>query len=72
MVNDVLGWLDYSAFAEAALVLFLLVFAGVSFAMMKMTREWSGRCAAIPLSDCESNCDAMTVCEAMAHVEQTR
>lgn len=53
MVKDVLSWLDYSVFAESALVLFLIVFASVAIAMAKMTREWSGRCAAIPLSEGE-------------------
>lgn len=57
MVKDILSWLDYSVFAESALVLFLMVFAGVSFAMAKMTREWSGRCAAIPLSEGEPALD---------------
>lgn len=55
MVSDVLSWLDFTIFAEAALVLFVLVFAGVSVAMAKMTPEWSGRCAGIPLSECESS-----------------
>ena len=51
MVNDVLAALDYSAFAEAALVLFAAVFGGVSICMAKMTREWSRDCAAIPLNE---------------------
>ena len=51
MVKDVLCALDYSAYAEAALVLFGAVFGAVSFCMAKMTRDWSRACAAIPLDD---------------------
>lgn len=69
MVNDVLGWLDYSAYAEVALLLFVIVFAGVSFAMAKMAPAWSGRCAAIPLSD-ESTGSVATSGEAASRLER--
>jgi hypothetical protein len=51
VVKDVLCALDYSVYAEAALVLFGAVFGGVSFCMANMTRGWSRTCAAIPLDD---------------------
>lgn len=54
MVRDVLCALDYSAYAEAALVLFVAVFGGVAACMAKMTREWGRECAAIPLNDIEA------------------
>jgi hypothetical protein len=51
VVKDVLCALDYSAYAEAALVLFGAVFGAISFCMAKMTRDWSRACAAIPLDE---------------------
>jgi hypothetical protein len=54
VVKDVLCSLDYSAYAEAALVLFAATFAAVSFCMAKMTGDWSRSCAAIPLRDGEA------------------
>lgn len=72
MVNDLLGWLDYSAFAEAALVLFLFAFGAVSVAMAKISPRWSDRCAAIPLSDDQSTVDATAEHVAFPETEQTR
>ncbi len=72
MVKDVLGWLDYSAFAEAALVLFLLAFAAVSVAMAKVAPRWSERCAAIPLTDGDSKVQAAGALKTADDVETTR
>lgn len=51
MVKDVLSSLDYSLYAESALLLFVVVFAAVSYCMAKMTSEWSRACAEIPLNE---------------------
>ena len=72
VVNDLLGWLDYSAFAEAALVLFLFAFVAVSVAMARVTPRWSDRCAAIPLTDGDSMTHASTALKPVAETEQTR
>ncbi|HEX6986498.1 MAG TPA: hypothetical protein VF170_14040 [Planctomycetaceae bacterium] len=54
MVKDVLCAIDYSAYAEAALVLFAAVFGAVGFCLTKLTGEWSRACAAIPLDEGEA------------------
>jgi hypothetical protein len=72
VVNDVLGLLDYSAFAEAALALFLFAFVAVSVAMARVTPRWSDRCAAIPLTDDESEVNARTARDAVSQMERTQ
>ena len=71
MVNDLLGWLDYSAFAEAALLLFLVAFGAVCIAMARVSSRWSDDCAAIPLTGDESKVNVTAGDEAMFPMEQT-
>lgn len=58
MIRDVLGWLDYSACAQIALVLFVAVFAAVSAQLWFAGRTEMEQFAALPLNDGEENARA--------------
>jgi hypothetical protein len=72
MVKDLLGGLDYSAFAETALILFSLAFVAVAVAMAKVAPRWSESCAAIPLTDGESKTQAAVALAKAENVETTQ
>lgn len=55
MIRDVLGWLDYSACAQIALLLFVGVFASVATRLWFAGRTEMERFAALPLNDGEEN-----------------
>jgi hypothetical protein len=55
VIRDLLGWLDYSVCAQAALVLFAAVFISVSIQLMRAPRKEMEDYAAIPLRDGEEN-----------------
>ncbi len=51
MLTDLIRAIDYSDFAEAALVLFCLAFAMMCYATWRLTRQASDAFSAIPLTD---------------------
>lgn len=51
MVKDILGALDYSDCAEAALLLFVTAFGIILYGALRLSRQASERFASIPLSD---------------------
>ena len=51
MIKDIIGWLDYSLFAEAALALFAGTFLIIFYGTFRLSREATDRFASIPLSD---------------------
>lgn len=51
MFKDLVRALDYSACAEAALVLFFLAFAIVLFGVLRLNKKATSTFAAIPLTD---------------------
>jgi cbb3-type cytochrome oxidase subunit 3 len=54
MVRDVLGWLDYSACAEASLLGFILVFIAVTVHAMTRDQKTIQQNAEIVLDDFEN------------------
>jgi hypothetical protein len=55
VIRDVLGWLDYSACAQIALVLFVGAFAAEGIRLWFAARSDMERFAALPLNDGEEN-----------------
>jgi cytochrome c oxidase cbb3-type subunit IV len=53
MVKDLVSWLDYSNFAESALLLFVVTFLIIVFGTLRLSRKATDRFASIPLSDDE-------------------
>jgi hypothetical protein len=53
MFKDLVRALDYSACAEAALVLFVIAFGIMLYGALRLSREATDRFASIPLSDQE-------------------
>lgn len=51
MVKDIVNALDYSNFAEAALVLFVAAFGVMLFGALRLSRQATEKFASIPLSD---------------------
>jgi cytochrome c oxidase cbb3-type subunit IV len=51
MLTDLIRAIDYSDCAEAALVLFCVAFALMSYATLRLTKNAADRFASIPLSD---------------------
>ena len=51
MIRDIVSSLDYSACAEAALILFVAAFGLVLYGALRLSRQSSERFASIPLSD---------------------
>lgn len=51
MIKDIVNSLDYSACAEAALVLFVIAFGIMLFGTLRLSREATDKFASIPLSD---------------------
>ncbi len=51
MLTDLIRAIDYSDCAEAALLLFCVAFALMSYATLRLTRNATDRFASIPLSD---------------------
>jgi cytochrome c oxidase cbb3-type subunit IV len=51
MVSDLVRALDYSDCAEAALILFCVAFALMSYATLRLTKRAADRFASIPLHD---------------------
>ncbi|HAC92235.1 MAG TPA: hypothetical protein DCF63_16650 [Planctomycetaceae bacterium] len=51
MLKDVVSWLDYSNFAQAALLLFVTTFAMILFGSFRLSRASVDKFASIPLND---------------------
>jgi hypothetical protein len=51
MIKDLVSALDYSACAEAALIIFVFAFGIMTFSALRLSRKASDKFAAIPLSD---------------------
>jgi cytochrome c oxidase cbb3-type subunit 4 len=51
MLSDLVRAIDYSDCAEAALVLFCVAFALMTYATLRLTRAAADRFASIPLCD---------------------
>jgi cytochrome c oxidase cbb3-type subunit IV len=51
MLSDVIRAIDYSDCAEAALLLFCVAFALMTYATLRLTRRATDTFASIPLSD---------------------
>ncbi|MGB7324098.1 MAG: hypothetical protein WBD31_04455 [Rubripirellula sp.] len=51
MIKDLVSALDYSAYAEVALGLFVAAFAVIFYGAFKLSSKASARFASIPLSD---------------------
>ena len=51
MLSDLVRAIDYSDCAEAALVLFCIAFAFMSYATLRLTKGAADRFASIPLID---------------------
>jgi hypothetical protein len=51
VVKDLVRALDYSSFAVAALVLFVVAFSAMLFGALRLSKKSTDRFAAIPLSD---------------------
>lgn len=53
MIRDLVGWLDFSNLAEAALLMFVATFGMIVYGVFRLSRETTERYASIPLSDDE-------------------
>lgn len=51
MVRDIVSALDYSACAEAALLIFVVTFGFITYGALRLSRQATDRFASIPLSD---------------------